>query len=181
MTILCSLEERYCYLIHVPYIQRGKVHWLCKTGKVVSCTVQTRRNRTPKQTQSWPWVCFGSFLFYICVCSGFNLGQHLGFALCTEVWSRPSFYLSPLIYSKYRYICREIWSFFSSHLLVASEFGSAFYVCSRWVCLGQPLQTLKWQRKKTRGLIVFGWLCVRFGLVLYNYLNSYWCKDIEPF
>lgn len=136
MTILCSLDERYSYLIHVPYIQRGKVHWLCKTGKVVSCTVQTRHNLTPKQTQSWPWVCFGSFLFFICVCSGFNPGQHLGFALCTEVWSRPSFYLSPLVYSKYRYICREIWSFFSSHLLVASELGSAFYVCSRWVCLG---------------------------------------------
>lgn len=31
--------------------------------EMVSCTVQTRHNLTPKQTQSWPWVCLGLVLF----------------------------------------------------------------------------------------------------------------------
>lgn len=164
MTILCSLDERYSYLIHVPYIQRGKVHWLCKTGKVVSCTVQTRHNLTPKQTQSWPWVCFGSFFFLFVSALGLIRVSTWGSLYALKCEADPLFTYHPLYIpnigtyvEKFGHFSVAIyWLLLNWGLLSMSALDG-----SAWVM--QPLQTLKWQRKKTRGLIVFGWLCVRFG------------------
>lgn len=78
------------------YIQLGKVHWLCKTGKVVSCTVQTRHNLTPGRPKADPRSALDLSFFKFVSALGLILVSTWGSLYALKCEADPLFTYHPL-------------------------------------------------------------------------------------